>query len=151
MSIQSTVIFVFNNIIENDEKIFKWKLLNMILPNDVLLYRWKLINSNLCLNCGQTDDYEHYFITCPFYDNLWNHVTIFFKSVGYDKNIRNLTYIVLGYKVKSEAYRDINIIFSLIGFVIYKAYHISERRSHAIDQIRLLTFELYKKTDVKQI
>ena len=73
-------LFIKNNIIENDERVFRWKLLHKILPQGILLKRWKIINSDKCVKCGVTEDYNHYFITCPELSIFWEILNRFFEE-----------------------------------------------------------------------
>ena len=63
-----------------------------------------------------------------------------FKSLGIPNNIQTLRNIVIGYKIEQIDYMYINIIFSLIGFSIYKAYYASDCRQKHID-----TFNIFKR------
>ena len=63
-SVKFMLDFVFNHIQENDEKIYRWKLLHCILPNKILLQRWKITNNDQCVLCHKEDNYLHYFIEC---------------------------------------------------------------------------------------
>ena len=58
--------FISQKIAENDERIYRWKLLHRILPNGILLHYWKILPSNVCLKCQVREDYLHYRIAGYF-------------------------------------------------------------------------------------
>ena len=60
--------------------------------------------------------------------------------MGISNNIQNLRNIVIGYKIEQIDYMYINIIFSPVGFSIYKAYYASDCRQKQID-----TFNIFKQ------
>ena len=41
--------------------------------------------------------------------------------------------IVVGYKIDEDEFIDFNIIFTIIGFSIYKAFYMSEQRTKSIN------------------
>ena len=137
--------FIFNTLIENEEKIFRWKLFHRIIPNQILLKKWKIENNDLCCVCHVRDTYEHYFIDCVCLDVLWQKITTAFKTLGYNKNFRRLEYIVIGYKIRYKEYKEINYLLSLIGFTTYKWFHLSKTRTKHIDITKIYINELNKK------
>ena len=142
--------FITNHIVENEERMFRWKLLHHILPNGYLLNKWKIADTDLCLKCKEKEDYIHYFINCSENDLLWTLIKNFFHHIKYEIEIKTLFHIVFGYKVGNKSYNDINIVLSLIGFVIYKSYHRSERKSLYCNSIYMLKSEIAKKLLIKE-
>ena len=102
-----------------------------------------VLNNNLCCLCNSIEDYEHYFIQCTYYQSLWSFLEVKLKLIGIQKNIRILRYILLGYKIQDVNYREFNILLNIIGYVIYKAYHISDQKRKSINLIYLFKKELY--------
>ena len=142
--------FISQKIAENDERIYRWKLLHRILPNGILMHQWKILPSNVCLKCQVREDYLHYFISCTELDILWDIILKFLAKIGYKKNMKLLEVIVLGYKTGNEAYDEINLLFSMLGFIIYKMYHRSERRSKFSNSLYYLKNELINKMQIKK-
>ena len=66
--------------------------------------------------------------------------------MGIQNNIRNLRYILLGYKIQDKNYRELNILLNIIGFVIYKTYHISEQKRKQVNIMCMFKKELYLYT-----
>jgi len=52
-------------------------------------------NSNIC---NLEENYEQLFITCPKTTFLWNEIQRIFTLYGLTHNLRQLKYIVIGYK-----------------------------------------------------
>ena len=67
------------------------------------------------------------------------------RVLGFNFDCIDLKLIVIGYKIRDDKFDDINILFSFIGFVIYKWYHLSERRTNFVDIKSLFKYELVKK------
>ena len=68
------------------------------------------------------------------------------NSLGIQNNVRNLRYIFLGYKISDKNYREINILLNIIGFVIYKTYHISEQKRKSVNVMYIFKKELHLYT-----
>jgi hypothetical protein len=100
-----------------------------------------MVPSANCKLCNIFEDYDHFFLKCKALDIFWKHIQTAFELCGYSKNMCVLKYIVLFYKNPKE-YTDVNLIFSYIGFTIYKSYFISEERTVAIDSLEILRKEL---------
>ena len=104
-NIENTSIFkdIFNftyyGLINNEIKIYKWKLLNNILSNKVLLTKWKIghSNFNLCNVCKYNEDYNHYFIEC-IYSIMMAFGKTQFNKLGIQNDMRNFRHILLGYR-----------------------------------------------------
>ena len=56
--------------------------------------------------------------------------------------MKSLENIVLGYKVEIEEHKEVNLLLSLIGYVIYKHYHKTERRRNYRNIFLILKTEL---------
>ena len=56
--------------INNRLKQFRSKLINNIINTNVNLFRWKILPSPLCLSCYTYCDLEHFFISCPLFNEL---------------------------------------------------------------------------------
>ena len=67
-------------------KIYKWKLLHRTLPNIILLSTWKISSNSLCKVCHVAEDYNHYFIECAFYEDLWKYVQLKLGQFYFGKN-----------------------------------------------------------------
>ena len=100
---------------------------------------------NKCFLCDIQDDYEHYFINCKSVEILWITITNILIELNFNKNLRNLKYIVFGYKISHEEYNDINVVISIIGFTIYKHFHLSNQRRDFINIKLLFKNEIRKK------
>ena len=74
--------------------IFRWKLTQYIIPSKKLLFQWKIVNDNQCNFCGNEEDYLHYFITCSFWEKIYN----LFKSNNLDITLK-LKHLIFGYKI----------------------------------------------------
>lgn len=131
--------FIHEHIIQNNIKMFKWKLISNILPTQENLYTWHIVNSPFCKHCGKIDNYQHFLIECTLLKIFWEKVYIILKLIGFSKKI-SLQNLVLGYKINDYEYWDLNLIFTLISFSIYKVFYISEQRSKVID-----IYEIFKK------
>lgn len=140
-TISNMFSFIFS-MEDNKYKIFKWKLYNKILPNNELLHRWKIEKNNLCKVCNSIENYEHYFIKCKYFDILWNKVTECLDIMNFRVNIRQLKYIVIGYKITYTNYEEINVLLTLVGYTIYKTYHVSEQKKKYTDPVSILQNEI---------
>ena len=142
--ITDTYFFVFNYIHENKIKIFRWKLLQYIIPTRQLLYKWKIAESNLCNICNVEEDYNHLFISCNYLKQFWDQIKKLLKTIHFDFNI-TLVHLVIGYKIYDREYFDINYLFSILAFSIYKSYYVSEQKTKNIDVFKLFACKLRKK------
>ncbi|KAK3093093.1 hypothetical protein FSP39_010992 [Pinctada imbricata] len=136
-SISKAFEFIAKELVENKIKIFKWKLLHRIIPNQDLLHKWKISATNNCKYCGEKEDYEHYFIKCPYYSSFRDNIDSLFKYLRFGKDIWILKNFLIGYKIEDKDYHPINIILSHIGYAIYRAYHISDAKSKPINTLWL--------------
>ena len=118
---------------DNRIKQFKFKLIHKIVPSKEIRYTWKISTTPYCNNCEETESYKHLFIECKQIKDFWNKINDLFKFCGINKNINSLYNIVIGYKIDHPEYIDINKIFSLIGFSIYKTYFLSESRTKKVN------------------
>ena len=91
------------------------------------------------------DNYKHYFIECRCVDSLWSLIDDILRKQNYNVQLRNLYFIVLGYKIVDTKYREFNILMSMIGYTIYKHYHISNRRTDNCSIVSLFKTCLEKK------
>ena len=140
--LENTYNFITHCIFDNQERIFRWKLLHHILPNGILLHKWKIVTSPNCVKCNTEENYLHYFVLCKELETLWTLVRQFFSTIGYNTEMKSLENIVLGYKVEIEAHKEVNLLLSLIGYVIYKHYHKTERRRNYRNIFLILKTEL---------
>ena len=127
--------------IDNRVKQFKFKLLHNILAIKENLFRWKIETNELCNVCKVKEDYEHFFLTCTVVQPVWEKMTEVFKQCGISSNIKSLKTIFTGYKFVYDSYNDVNIVLNLLGFCIYKAYYISEKRAKNCDSFKLFIEE----------
>ena len=130
-----------HKLFDNRFKQFRFKLLHRIIPSKVNLYIWKISTSNLCNVCLVKESYQHQFIDCKTIEDFWSKLIAIFKKCGISTNIKNLKNIVIGYKTNTENYNDINIIFTIVGFSIFKSYYASECRSKPIDTFNIFKYE----------
>jgi hypothetical protein len=131
--------------IDNRYKQFRYKLIHNIIPTGDNLYKWKLKNSPKCVLCNCTDSTEHFFIHCQSLNAFWKRIIETFKSLGICKHIFNLKNIVLGYSFENTQHSNlwqINLIFTIIGFSIYKAYMMSNQRADTININGIFLHEL---------
>ena len=114
------------------------------------MHQLKILPSSVCLMCHVREDYLHYFISCTELDILCDIILKFLAKIGYKKDMKLLEVIVLGYKTGNEAYDEINLLFSMVGFIIFKLYHRSERRSKFSNALYYLKNELNNKMQIKK-
>ena len=113
----------------NRIKQFKFKLIHKVVPSKEIRYTWKISSNPYCDVCNnETESYQHLFINCKILNEFWNKIIELFKLCGISNNIKSLNNIIVGYKIDNPEYQDINKLFALVGFSIYKAYFISEAR-----------------------
>ena len=117
---------------DNRIKQFRFKLIHKIVPSKEIRYTWKISATPFC-TCGEIESYKHLFIGCKEIKDFWNKINDLFIFCGINKNIKLLYNIVIGYKIDHPEYIDINRIFSLIGFSIYKTYFLSESRTKKVN------------------
>ena len=109
-----------HSIPDNRIKQFKFKLIHNILPTNELLHIWKIKDNPFCSNCKQyIDNYNHFFIDCPLIQTFWNFIQGLFNKCGYKHNMKDLKYLILGYKSHQTAYNEITELISIICFSIY--------------------------------
>ncbi len=53
---------------------FQYKILNRIINCNEKLYTWKLINDNKCKYCGEIDTLEHHFFDCQVSKSIWERL-----------------------------------------------------------------------------
>ena len=93
-------------------KSFKFKLLNNIFPSNSTTYQWGMIKSPNCHICNVVETYEHVFIDCSAVHSVWelmSELTLFSDTILVILN----TFL---------------LIFSILGFSIYKSYFLSDNR-----------------------
>ena len=110
----------------NNIKAFKYKLINNIIVTNQNLYTWKITDSPNCLACKCIEDYDHFFLSCRKIDSFWQSIRNALCVCGISKNLRQMRYIVLGYKIPD--YKHVNLLIYVISYSIYKSYFVSERR-----------------------
>ena len=67
---------------------------------------------------------DHFLIEYKCLDTFWKRISYVFKSCSVSKQVRKLQYLVIGYKSELLEYNWINVLFSYIGFAIYKSYFV---------------------------
>ena len=75
-----------------------------------------------------TQQLEHFFISCPLFNKLW-HVIISNLSKYIAKTLNKLSNIVPGYNNSEIEHFDLNLLFTIVGFNIYKYNVVSENRT----------------------
>ena len=134
--------FIFKKLEDNRYKVFKWKLYNKIIPSKVMLCKWKIEENNMCNVCNIVEDYEHYFIGCTYFDAFWQKIIDSLKEMYYMINIKRLQYIVMGYKIVYTNYEGINVLLTIIGYAIYKTFHVSEQKRKYVNAVSILRREI---------
>ena len=78
---QNTVYeFIFNILLENNLKIFRWKLLQFIIPPKSHLFKWKISTDSLCNVCKVEEDYDNFLMSCKYLDIFWNKIDEMLKK-----------------------------------------------------------------------
>lgn len=150
LQIKNTFDFIHNRINSNKLKSFKWKLISRILPNQQNLYVWKISDTPMCQVCRSIDTYQHFFIDCKFISSFWKNVYDILNKIHFDNKIE-LKHLAFGYKITDKGYWDFNLILTIIGFVIYKTFYVSEKRTKSVDIFNifknecLIYFDLIEK------
>ena len=54
------------------------------------------------------------------------------KKSGFENNI-GLKHVVFGYKIYDNELSGFNYLITIIGFTIYKSYHLSERKTKDVN------------------
>ena len=117
--------------IDNRIKQLKFKLIHDILATKQNLFKWKIETNPNCNICKVVEDYEHVFITCKAVRPLWERLLPIFRLSGFENNLQSLKTLIIGYSITHKCYNDVNMIFNLIGFCIYKGYYISDKKMHS--------------------
>ncbi|XP_060586418.1 uncharacterized protein LOC132742114 [Ruditapes philippinarum] len=141
---------------DNRYKQFKFRVINMIFTSKETRYKWKMVSSPLCNKCNKIEDYQHLFIDCMAVNVFWEKILYIFQECGIQRNIRRLDILIFGYKISQEEYFYINVILTIVGFSIYKAYFCSNNWSNKFNILKLFKTEFeiiyqyfkYKKTKV---
>ena len=149
--IWKSVYDFINNVIQNTKvRQMRYKLIHKIIPTNENLFTCKVKISPLCLCCGELETIEHLLLDCPYVRPFWYIVQITFQKIGFCSSLISLRNIIVGYKIESSTYDDVNIIMSYACFSIYKCYIISERRSKIIDMKNMLIRDLNTVTQYYQ-
>ena len=74
-------------------------------------------------------------------DELWQILNQTFKKCKFSNSMKQLQYLVLGYKPNQVKYIDLNFILSLIGYGIFKYYCLSENRRKYLDPVYVVKYE----------
>ena len=124
--------FIHKHIFSNKLKVYRWKLASFILPTQENLFKWKINQSPHCRVCKCNDNYKHFFIECKCIQEFWKTMEQKLAIIHFCKKVI-LKNIVVGYKIDEDEFIDFNIIFTIIGFSIYKAFYMSEQRTKSIN------------------
>ena len=62
---------IFEHLLQNKFKAYKWKLIYFILPFGKPLHTWNIFSSDKCNYCNETDDYDHLFFKCKLSVKFW--------------------------------------------------------------------------------
>ena len=65
-------------------------------------------------NCGNEEDYLHYFITCSFFKTLWEKIYNHFKSNNLEITLK-LKHLIFGYKISDQNYYRVNYFITING------------------------------------
>ena len=126
---------------ENKFKVYKWKLIHYILPCKELLFKLHITTNKLCNNCQITENDEHFFFECKRLEKFWRIRKKLVLKLKLGEHILSSQNLVTGYKIKEE-YDDINYLFAIIGFSIYKSCYVSNQRREICDIINILVREI---------
>ena len=58
--------YIFEHLLQNKFKAYKWNLIHFILPCGKLIHTWNILSSDKCNYCNEIDDYDHLFIKYKF-------------------------------------------------------------------------------------
>ena len=56
--------YIFEHLLQNKFKAYKWKWIHFVLTCGKLLHTWNILRSDKCYYCKEIDDYDHHFIKC---------------------------------------------------------------------------------------
>ena len=116
--------------------------MQQIVPTKQNLYKWKITNSNLCNYCRKLEDYEHYFMSCPFLTEFWKRIYDILSVHKYKIEMKiKLKHLVFGYKIFDKEYFWFNYFLTIISFSIYKSYYVSEQRKNTTDTFKIFVKE----------
>ena len=146
--IREMLVFIFYKLKDNKLKIFRWKLLHYILPCKVLLHQWKIATNNTCDFCNQVDDYEHFFVNCPYLSEFWGKFKILLVKLKFGIHTVNFRNLIIGYKIWESNYYDINFIFTLVLFSINKSFYKSDNKQKSIDIYAIFKQEFLKRVEI---
>ena len=133
-------LFIHNRLSLNKLKVYRWKLISYILPNQDNLYKWKISQTPMCFRCDQVDSYQHFFIDCKVLSQFWHSVYEILGKIGITIKFK-LRHIVIGYKINDMEYDNLNLILTVLGFSIYKAFYMSEERKKYVDTLKIFKTE----------
>ena len=149
--INNVLQFTFTYLINNKNKMLRWKLLHYFLPCKQLLLQWHIQETSMCDLCNLTDDYEHFFLKCQFFHEFWKKIYVLVSKIKIGSHIFNFKTLVLGYKIHDPMYNDINLFLTVL---IYSA-HISNYKQKGIDAYAVFrneflnTYEINKYINAK--
>ena len=86
-------------------------------------------------------------MSCKYLSLFWEKVTELFKKVNFEISI-SLKHLVFGYKIFDKEYFNFNYILTILGFLIYKSYYVSEQKTKALDVCCLFVRELRTRLNV---
>ena len=132
--------FIHYRLSLNKLKVYRWKLISYILPNQDNLYKWKISTTPICSWCDKVDSYQHFFIDCKLVTKFWKSVYEIFGKTGIKTKFK-LKHIVVGYKINDMEYDNVNLILTILGFSIYKAFYMSEQRKKSVDTMKIFKTE----------
>lgn len=96
---------------------FQWKLLHRLTPTRRFLFLRKLADSQLCLFCEvMPDTLEHFFFSCDYVTQFWNHLEMKLHTVNIDVEI-SIDIALLG---SPDLPIPINIILLFARVYIFK-------------------------------
>ena len=74
-----------------------------------------------------------------FYYNL-------FKSNNLEFTLK-LKHLIFGYRISDNNYYDVNYFITILGFLIYKSYYLSEQKTTNVNAYTIFIYELNKRID----
>ena len=135
-----------HSITDNRIKQFKFKIIHKILPTNELLHIWKIKDNPCCNHCDQyIDNYKHFFLDCPLIQPVWEYTQELFKKCGFNHNMKNLKYLIIGYKPQQIAYNEITELIALVCFSIYKSYLNCEQKHKMQHIFKTFKYEMLLK------
>ena len=93
--------------------------------------------------CKTLDSNSHFFVSCTTTNRVWTRTIAALSYIGVEKDVKKLKTIIIGYNCDIDGYDEINLIFTALGFSIYKSFYQSNCKKEYIDVINTFLHEMY--------